>query len=859
MSEPPTNLTPMMRQYQAVKRELPPGTLLLFQLGDFYELFFEDAQEGAQLLELTLTQRQGIPMCGMPVHAAAGYLSRLVKAGKRVALCQQTEPPQPGQVVRREVTQILSPGTTHDAEGALASGNQIVAALAPGKNRWGAALMDVTTGEFWAAEAAGTEFAHDLLARWRAVEVIFPQTEAAAINASTLASGALLLEQEPWAFTEEVAAEALRAHFKVQSLDGFGLTPGHAGIRAAGALLHYLAHDLRRDLAHVRHVRCLAQEGVLQLDPITLRHLEIFEPQRPGALSRTLAEAVDRTVTTPGARLLRQWLLQPLTNPQAIAARSNAVGFWREHQQPRERLRQELRNVRDLERLVSRLSQGHGNARDLLALRLSLEALPRVRAQTASVDALLVRQLHAELTEQPALAALLQRALADDPPHEVREGGIIRDGYDANLDELRAAGTEGKEWIARLQQQEQARTGIKSLKIRYNQVFGYYIEISAANLAAAPADYIRKQTLANAERFITPELKEMEGKILGAQERARALEYTLFLQLRQEAVAPLEALQKTARALAALDVLAGWGALAQERGYAAPEFVSESVLEIKAGRHPVLEQILIEEKFVPNDAQLGGTDRTACRLMVLTGPNMAGKSTYLRQVALLALLAHCGAWVPAERMRLGVLDRIFTRVGAGDDLARGQSTFMVEMSETANILHHATRQSLVVLDEIGRGTSTFDGLSIAWAVAEHLHSQIGALTLLATHYHELTELADQLPGVANYNVAVREWGEEVIFLRQIVPGGADKSYGIQVARLAGLPAPVLARAKELLRELEENALAPDGKPWLGRPDAADAHAAKPKANEKSSARKASRKPATVAEVPPDLFTAPSSS
>jgi DNA mismatch repair protein MutS len=836
-------LTPMMQQYHRLKREIPPDAMLLFRLGDFYEMFFGDAEEGSRLLDLTLTQRQGTPMCGMPYHAAEGYIAQLLKAGRRVAICDQMEAPRPGQVVRREVTQILTPGSILDAGQLEPKQNNFLAAIAPAEggiaagapavgsnaeSSYGVAALDLTTGEFFAGDFSGAEALRDALGRISPAEVVVAQGHRLDLETSVLSNGErpayLLVEHDAWSFSPDAAEHTLRDHFKTASLDGFGLAgaTGKDGsatgaLSAAGGLLHYLGHELRRSLGHVHTLRFWQRDDVLILDAATRRNLELVDPLRPGAGQgagrTTILSAVDRTVTSGGGRLLRQWLLAPLRDLVAIGRRQSVVAWARANQHERNALQERLRQVRDVERLVARLVQGGGNARDLIGLRVSLEQLPGLREALERHSVPALRGLGALISLLPDLADLYSRALADDPPIVLKEGGLIRAGYHAALEELRAASVEGQEWLAALQRREQERTGIKSRKVRYNQVFGYYIEVSTANLGAVPADYTRKQTLANAERFVTPELKEMESKILGAQERSRQLEYELFLDLRSAAAPHLRAIQETARALHEIDVLLGWGELAQERDYTQPEMNDGGLLLLEEARHPVLEQLPAGEKFVPNDARL---DIETERLVILTGPNMAGKSTYIRQVAVLALLAHCGCFVPAKRAVIGLLDRIFTRVGASDDLGRGQSTFMVEMNETANILNHATSRSLVILDEIGRGTSTFDGLSIAWSVAEYLNATLRARTLFATHYHELTELARLLPATKNYNVAVREWGEQIVFLRKIVPGGTDKSYGIQVARLAGLPAPVLKRAKEVLRQLEEDQIDDKGLPRLAK-------------------------------------------
>ncbi len=825
-------LTPMMKQYHQLKREVPSDALLLFRLGDFYELFFSDAEEGSRLLDLTLTQRQGMPMCGMPYHAAEGYIAQLLKAGRRVAICDQTETPKPGQIVRREVTQVLTPGSILEAGQLEPKQNNFLASIVPfevaagrdgeEQSGFGVAALDLTTGEFFAGDFAGVEALRDALGRLNPAEIVVAKGNRIDLETSALSNGTtptyLLVEHDAWSFTTDAAEHTLRDHFKTASLDGFGLAQEGAkekggALSAAGGLLHYLTHELRRSLGHVHTLRVWQREDTVMLDAATRRNLELVDPLRAGSGQTTLLSAVDRTVTAGGGRLLRQWLLAPLRDLAAIASRQSVVAWARTNQAERNLMQERLRQVRDVERLVARLVQGSGNARDLIALRVSLEQLPDLRKMLADHPVKALRALGEKITPLPELSALYSAALADDPPILLKEGGLIRAGHSAALDELRAASVEGQEWLADLQRREQERTGIRSLKVRYNQVFGYYIEISTANLKSVPDDYTRKQTLANAERFVTPELKQMEAKILGAQERSRQLEYELFLDLRAAAVPHLRTVQETARALHEIDVLLGWGALAQERDYFAPEMNDGGLLLLEEARHPVLEQLPATEKFVPNDVRL---DLDTERLVILTGPNMAGKSTYIRQVAVLALLAHCGCFVPAKRAVIGLLDRIFTRVGASDDLGRGQSTFMVEMNETANILNHATSRSLVILDEIGRGTSTFDGLSIAWSVAEYLNVTLRARTLFATHYHELTELTRLLPATKNYNVAVREWGDQIVFLRKIVPGGTDKSYGIQVARLAGLPGPVLQRAKEILRQLEEGHLDDTGQPKLAR-------------------------------------------
>ncbi|HAB17524.1 MAG TPA: DNA mismatch repair protein MutS [Verrucomicrobiales bacterium] len=858
----------MMAQYRRIKAELPKDALLLFRLGDFYELFFEDAQLGSQLLNLALTKRNGIPMCGLPYHAANTYLSRLLKQGRKVAICDQTEEARPGKLVQREVTAILSPGTHFDERLLNAERNNFLAAIYAHSRKFGFACVDLTTGDFRVTELDSRKQLMAELDRLRPAEIILP-TESRELHELVTATGPIepgphrsdgggqLVEYDAWTFLPETAVFTLREHFKVASLDGFGLQTSTAASGAAGAILHYLVHHLRRDVAHLTRLTCYQVADFLILDSVSLRNLEVLEPLHgDGASATTLFRALHRTVTPMGARRLRDWLTQPLASVEAIHRRQEAVAAWLNLPSALVGIRARLTEVRDLERTLARLSLGSGNARDLLALRAALEQVPELKrgveqlavarppapelpganenseaSPTPEESASLLDELEAQLWELPALIELLARAIADDPPLAVKEGGLIRSGYSAELDELQAAARGGKDWIAQMQQDEVARTGIPSLKVGFNSVFGYYIEVTKANLAKVPPQYVRKQTVANGERFITPELKTMESKILGAEERATQLEYELFLQVREEVLEQLREIQQTASAIAQLDVLAAFAETARLHAHVRPEIGDEGVLWIRDGRHPVLEQALVQERFVPNDVSL---DLAREQIALITGPNMAGKSTYIRQVALITLLAHTGAYVPAKSARIDLVDRIFTRIGASDDLARGQSTFMVEMSETANILNNATRRSLVILDEIGRGTSTFDGLSLAWSIVEHLHHQVGAKTLFATHYHELTELGStpaasvasseslssepvskpessapvpgstpQLARVRNYHVAVREWNDQLVFLRQVRPGPTDKSHGIQVARLAGVPKPVIERAKVILRVLEE--------------------------------------------------------
>ena len=824
----------MMQQYQSIRRSLPKGTLLLFRLGDFYELFFDDAKLAADILGVALTKRNGMPMCGVPFHAAEAYIGKLIKAGLRVAICDQISEPQPGKIVERKVSQIISPGTVSDLNLLESKQNNFLAAINQAKNRYGLALIDVSTGEFRVAEMDRLSALQDELARFSPTELIRPDTMDG-LTEGTVYDG--------YAFEIEQATELLREQFQVQSLDGFGCGSLVAGVGAAGAIIHYLKNQLRRSTDHIRSLGVYLADEFVALDATTHSHLELVG-KRDDRRDTSLLRALDRTVTPMGARLLRESILKPLRNFEKIRRRQALVARFLEQPFLLNACRESMRGVRDVERTLSRVSQGTGGPRDLAAIRHSLEALPplvehlsalekaALFAGDASVERCLacgdngvadiaspqsattISLCHEILSGIHLLPELLERlrtAIVDEPPATVKEGGIFRSGYDADLDELRQLSGSGKEWIAELQQKEIDRTGIKSLKVRYNSVFGYFIEITKANLGAVPADYIRKQTTVNGERFITPELKEFEAKVLGADERSKQLEYQLFLKLREVTLGYLGPLQETARAVAQLDLMASLAETARLFGYCRPEVNSENILHIIDGRHPVLDQNLTEEKFVPNDCLLDGD---ANRLLLITGPNMAGKSTYIRQVALLVLMAQIGSFIPAKSATIGIVDRIFTRVGASDDLARGQSTFMVEMNETANIVNNATERSLIILDEIGRGTSTFDGLSIAWSVAEYLHDIVRARTLFATHYHEMTELEMVCAGVKNFNVAVREWNDRIIFLRKIQKGAADKSYGIQVARLAGLPAAVIDRAKEILANLESAELNAQGRPRL---------------------------------------------
>jgi DNA mismatch repair protein MutS len=813
-------LTPMMQQYRRLRSSIPADTLLLFRLGDFYELFFEDAKEASLLLNVALTKRNGVPMCGMPYHAAQSYVAKLIKAGRRVAICDQTSDPQPGKIVSRDITQIISAGTISDLDLLESKRANYLGAVYVDGGIFGFAYADLSTGEFRLTQLQDRQALLDELARVSPSELLASDAQKHDFDqiAGTLC-------YDSYAFLPEQAVFTLCEHFKVKSLDGFGCAHMPQAVAAAGAIVHYLKHQLRLKIDHLTSLRCDAPADYVMLDAATQTNLELVASR--STRDTSLLAVLDRTITPMGGRKLRAWILQPLRNLIELKRRQQAIADLLQEPDLLASIRAELKSIRDIERAAGRLSQASGNARDLVALKTSLQEIPKLKAElqnllgrlafgTSRVNEQdqvesLAQRLQNQIHEMPALAEKLATALVDDPPLALKEGGIFRDGYDADLDTLRQASRDGKSWIGQLQEREIAATGIKSLKVRYNSVFGYFIEVTKSNLANVPAHYTRKQTTVGGERFVTPELKEMEAKILGADERARQLEYQLFQRLRDETLRELGPIQQTAAAIATLDVICALAETARLFRYCQPKLNDTLRLVIKDGRHPVLDQNLVEEKFVPNDTSLDGEN---LRLAVVTGPNMAGKSTYIRQVALIVLMAQIGSFVPAESAEIGLVDRIFTRVGANDDLARGQSTFMVEMNETSNIVNNATERSLVILDEIGRGTSTFDGLSIAWSVAEFLHDKIKARTLFATHYHELTKLAEERSGVCNFNVAVREWNDQIIFLRKIVPGGADKSYGIQVARLAGLPKEILDRAKEILGRLEkpDGTTAPSAKP-----------------------------------------------
>jgi len=824
----------MMQQYFEVKRGLPANTLLLFRLGDFYEMFFEDAEIGARLLGITLTKRQTTPMAGIPHHAADNYVSKLLAAGKKVAICDQAEAAQAGKLVKRQLTRILSPGTTLSANQLDAAKNHYLCALALDKAGLHAAWLDLSTGEFRVAsdphpgnllsvltalDPAEMVLIEGDLAKWQAAP--HEQHEIHALH--QFCAPRLCSELPGYHFEITSGAQTVMDALGVLNLQGFGLANTHPALGAAGAVVHYATENLCAKPENLRSLQEYRSARTLLLDPATLRNLEIFSSTR-GTREASLLGAIDRSTTAAGSRLLERWLAAPTLDLPEIQRRQTVVGEMLASPTHLAELRELLNRVRDIPRILGRLQNRLRNPRELGGVKDTLAQIPDIQAVLAGFGSPRIAEVSARLTDLPTLRALLAQGLADELPNDLQDGNYIRAGHDAELDRLRGLTSGNKSWLAELERKEQERTGIKSLKVRFTSVFGYYIEVTKANLASVPADYIRKQTTVGGERYVTEELKLKEKEIFSAEENSLARELELFGQLVAAVLDESISLSRTADALAELDVLAGWAVLAREWDYCRPEIDDGESLAITDGRHPVVEQMMKQERlglagshsFVPNDTALSATE---AQILLITGPNMAGKSTYIRQVALITLMAQIGCWVPAKACRIGLVDRIFSRVGASDDLARGNSTFMVEMNETANILNNATDRSLIILDEIGRGTSTYDGLSIAWAVVEHLHrsAERGPRTLFATHYQELTQLEKHLPRLKNYSVAVKEWNDDIVFVRRVVPGAADRSYGIQVARLAGLPISVIDRAKTILGNLESDDVsvtlpAPQAKP-----------------------------------------------
>jgi len=801
--------TPMMEQWHHFKN-LYRDAILFFRAGDFYEMFFEDAKLAARELGITLTTRgkergKDIPLAGIPYHALEPYLAKLVKKGYKVAICEQVEDPKKAKkVVKRDVVRVVTPGTLIEDNLLEEKSSNYLAAISKSREGYGLALVELSTGEFLVTEFSGRKAKEKLLdelALNRPAEVILEESFFEALEGEIKKLGASVSPYRDEAFLHSLASRAIAQHFRLPDIRGLGLEEKSLAVSAAGAALSYLKETQKAALEHISRIRLYSREEYMIIDNITERNLELIRNLRDGSTRGTLLEVLDYTSTPMGGRLLRKWILHPLKNVKEIKRRLEAVEELYIKSFEREKIEENLKEIRDLERIIARVSYGSANARDLLALKNSLLSLPEIRAELEGFSSELLKELSQSLDPLEELTSLLERAIVDNPPVTVREGGMIKEGFSSELDELKKAVLEGKEWIAELEERERRRTGISSLKVGYNSVFGYYIQVTKPNLKLVPEYYIRKQTLANAERFIIPELKEKEALILGSEEKIKEMEYSLFLKLREACAEKTERIQAIAESIAELDVLISLARAAFENSYVKPEVYNGEEIIIEDGRHPVVEKNLGE--FIPNHTRLNKNER----LLIITGPNMAGKSTYLRQVALIVLLAQMGSFVPASRAKIGVVDRIFTRVGASDDLASGRSTFMVEMQETANILNNATENSLIILDEIGRGTSTFDGLSIAWAVAEFLHERIKCKALFATHYHHLAELEKILNGVKNYHIEVQEDGDDIIFLRKIVEGSADRSYGIQVAKLAGLPGEVIESAFGVLKRLEEEEVA----------------------------------------------------
>jgi DNA mismatch repair protein MutS len=822
-SEQPKKLTPMMQQWHEMRAKLSDDTLLMFRLGDFYEIFKQDAEWGAKLLGITLTHRHGMPMAGIPFHAADGYIQKLLDQGIKIAICDQMETPKPGKLVKRELTRIITPGTRLADTQIDAQRNHFLLALSLGKKALNAAWLDLTTGEFFLASEVKPE---NLFAAFESLdprEIIVPEnaseqwtlphTEQRFRELYTHISDGRAVSPIPdYHFDQAAGAQSVMEALGVMNLEGFGLDQNHPALGAAGALIHYATETLCAKPENLRKIKEYSSQRTLLLDPATLRNLEIFK-SAANTRHGSLLAAMDGCVTAPGARLLERWLCAPELDLSEIKRRQDCVGEFVTAPGLATELQTLLKGVRDIERILSRLQNRMRNPRELGGVRDTLAALPAIATTLLEFPDTPVAAIAERINDFGSLSATLNRGLAEELPSNITDGGTIRDGYDESLDHTRSLTRDSQKWLTEFEQSEQERTGIKNLRIRYNGAFGYFIEVTKSNIALVPEDYVRKQTMKNAERYTTDVLKEREREILHAEEKAISREEELFNGLIEAILEHADELKETAAAMAEIDVFIGWSTLAREWDYCKPELDNSDTLLIDQGRHPVVEQMMREQRlglagthaFVPNDCRLSAaaTAKDAPQIALITGPNMAGKSTYIRQVALIVLMAQSGAWVPARACQLGMVDRIFSRVGASDELARGNSTFMVEMNETANILNNATARSLVILDEIGRGTSTYDGLSIAWAVIEHLHpSKKGARTLFATHYHELTQLAKTLKRVENYSVAVKEWNDDIVFVRQVIKGAADRSYGIQVARLAGLPTSVIDRAKTILERLE---------------------------------------------------------
>lgn len=815
MAKKSQKLTPMMERYLEVKRE-NPGTILLFRMGDFYELFYDDAKDAAKILGLTLTSRDKnsdnpIPMAGFPYHSLEGYLQKIIRAGRRAAVCEQVEDPKQAKgLVKREVTRIVTPGTLTDDSLLDPRAENLLAALSPGKDQLGLAWLELSTGKFQATSLS-PENLSDELARLQPSELLIPeQMESDLLGATGYSTGSGLVTERPaWCFSHEECQRSLKEHFQAGTLEGFDIQEDSPAVTAAGVLLEYVQETQKTSLSHITSITPYRRGQNLIIDEATRRSLELTQTIREGTRENSLLDVIDRTVTSMGARLLADWLNNPLTDLDTINQRYDAVDEIINDLSFMQEVRELLDDAYDLQRLTARCATRRASPKDLSFLARTLSILPKLKARLADRKSGLLQKIESEFDLCADVRAEIETSLVDEPPLLITDGGMIRTGVNEELDEYRSLSKGGKEWIASYQAEEMEKTGIPNLKVGFNKVFGYYLEVTAAHQDKVPEHYIRKQTLKNQERYITPELKEYEEKVLRAEERAIGLEQQLYEQLRERVASEVERLQKTAELLATTDVLTALAHLANREGYCRPEVTEEPVLDIREGRHPVLDRILDAGEFVPNDTRMGGQTGF---VQIITGPNMAGKSTYIRQSALLTILAQMGSYVPASEARIGIADRIFARVGASDELGKGHSTFMVEMTETARILNASTKRSLVILDEIGRGTSTYDGISLAWAVTEYLHDVVQARTLFATHYHELTELTQTLKQATNWNVAVREQESDVIFLHKIVEGTADKSYGIHVARLAGVPKAVLDRAGVILETLEDDHLDERGKP-----------------------------------------------
>ena len=804
-------LTPMMQQYMETKKQYK-DCILFYRLGDFYEMFFEDAITASRELEITLTGKdcgleERAPMCGVPFHAVDGYLNRLVSKGYKVAICEQVEDPKLAKgIVKREVIRIVTPGTNLNTQALEESKNNYLMCIACFQNRIGVSIVDVTTGDFYMTEVEGLAKLQDEIYKYMPTEIIC--NDAFVMSGYDIEDlkgrlGMAVYTLEPWYFDDDGCRKCLMNHFKVNTLAGLGLEDFPSGMISAGAAMQYLLETQKTDLTHINHIIPYLASRFMLLDSSTRRNLELTETLREKQKKGSLLWVLDKTKTAMGARRLRSDIEQPLINIDDINARLDAVEQLCKNTVSRDGIREYLNPIYDMERLLGKVSYKSANPRDLLAFANSMEMLPHIKTVLKEFDCKLLSEIEQEMDGLEDLYHLIKDAICDDPPVMIREGGMIRTGFDKDIDMLRTAKTEGKTWLAKLEEEDRERTGIKNLKIKYNKVFGYYFEVTNSYKDMVPDDYIRKQTLVNAERYMTPKLKELEDTILNAEDKLNTLEYDVFCKVRDDIAKELERIQKTAKAVARLDVFASLSVVAEQNHYVRPALNEKGVIDIKDGRHPVVEKMIDHDMFVANDTYLNNSNHC---IAVITGPNMAGKSTYMRQSALIVLMAQLGSFVPAKSANIGIVDRIFTRVGASDDLASGQSTFMVEMNEVANILRNATSKSLLVLDEIGRGTSTFDGLSIAWAVIEHISNKklLGAKTLFATHYHELTELEGKMNNVNNYCIAVKEKGDDIVFLRKIIKGGADRSYGIQVAKLAGVPDMVIDRAKEIAEQLSDN-------------------------------------------------------